>query len=178
MRLGARLVFALAAIGVSGCAMGALPPAQAHVAPMRVGAFTPAPGEATEMDRSVSVRAGVQSAPGGSFATYLGDLLEADLKSAGRFDASSDLVVSGVVTHTHVDSGLPHGHAALGATFHVTRGGVTVLDKALSTNATWDSDFVGAAAIPDALNHYLGLFEQKVRDLAADPDFRAAAHQP
>lgn len=171
---------------LAACAEAPLPPPQANLdtiqtiraanlAPMRVGAFTAAPGKPSEMDKSVSVRAGVQPAPNGSFARYLGDTLATELKAAGRLDEGSSLIVSGVVTETHVDSAMPTAHAWLGARFTLIREGKAVFDKTLKVDASWDSNFVGAVAIPDAFNHYNGLFDKLATALLADPDFQKAA---
>jgi hypothetical protein len=176
-----------AVLALGGCAMGDLPPPQAsldniqalrgaQIDSMAVGAFTPGPGRPSEMDRSVTVRAGNQAAPGGSFARYLGDTIGAELKGAGRLDPNATLVVSGVVTDTHVDSAMPTAHAALAAHFTLIRGGRVVFDKTLSVDSSWDSNFIGAVAIPDALNHYTGLYPALAAKLFADPDFVAAAH--
>jgi len=171
---------------LGACAMQALPPPvatldniqalrAANIAPMKVGAFTPAPGAPTQMDQSITIRAGVQPAPEGSFARYLGDTIAVELTNAGKLDPGSTLVVSGVVTDTHVDSGLSGtAHAALGARFTLTRAGKVVFDKPLSVEANWESEFVGAVAIPDAVNHYTDLFQKLTGKLFADPDFGAA----
>jgi hypothetical protein len=176
----------ITALFLAGCALPALPPPQASldniqalraadVAPMKVGAFSPAPGSPTMMDKSILVRAGTQAAPEGSFATYLADTLAAELKGAGRLDPNSSLVLSGVITEAHADAAMPTASARLAAHFALTRSGQTVFDKTLSVEAQWDSDFVGAVAIPDAFNHYSGLFPQLAAKLFADPQFRAAA---
>jgi len=175
-------------LGLGACTMQALPGPTATldniqalraggVAPMTVGSFTPGPGAPTEMDQSITVRAGIQPAPEGSFAKYLGDTIAAELKGAGRFDPGSTLIVSGVVTNTHVDSGMPAGtaQAALGAHFTLMRAGKVVFDKTLSVDSTWDSNFIGAVAIPDAINHYTDLFQKLAGKLFSDPDFVAAA---
>jgi hypothetical protein len=172
---------------LSACAMEPLPPPEAtldniqavraaNVAPLKVGAFTPGPGRPTEMDAQITVRGGVQPAPDGSFAKYLGEVLAADLKSAGKLDPNSTLVVSGLVTDTHVDSGMPAGaaRAALAAKFTLMKDGKTAFEKTLSVESVWDSNFVGAVAIPDAINHYMGLFQTLATKLFTDPEFVAA----
>lgn len=179
---------ALAALSLSlsACAMQALPPPQATLdniqalraagaGAMAVGDFTPAPGRPVEMDRSIAVRAGVQAAPDGSFAKYLGETLAAQLKAAGKLDPGSSLSVSGVVTDTHVDSAVPNARAALAARFTLTRSGKVVFEKTLAVESRWDSELIGAVAIPDAFNHYVGLFPQLATKLFTDPEFIAAA---
>ncbi len=181
------LIAVAGCLTLAACAEAPLPPPEAtldniqavragNLPPLRVGAFTAAPGKPTEMDKSVAVRAGVQPAPGGSFAKYLGDTLAADLKGAGKLDDSSTLVISGLVTETHLDSAMQSPHAALAAKFTLIRGGVTVFEKVLRVESSWDGDFMGAVAIPDAFNHYTGLFPKLAAALFADPDFQAAAH--
>ncbi|HEX4183703.1 MAG TPA: hypothetical protein VHY34_10645 [Caulobacteraceae bacterium] len=184
----ALLALASMASTLSACALPALPPPDATMAniqavrvgglpPMQVGAFSPAPGAPTEMDSQITVRAGIQPAPGGSYAKYLGEVLAADLKAAGKLDPNTDLVVSGVVVDTHVDSGMPAGAAGakLAAKFTLVKAGKTVFDKTLSVNAVWNSEFIGAVAIPDAVNHYMGLFPALANKLFTDPDFIAAS---
>jgi hypothetical protein len=191
MNMRAFTIAAVSALSISlgGCAMQSLPPPvatldniqalrAADVAPMKVGGFTPGPGAPTEMDQSITVRAGVQPAPEGSFAKYLGDTIAVELTNAGKLDPNSNLIVSGVVTDTHVDSGLPAGtaHAALAAKFTLVRSGRVVFDKTLDVASSWDSEFVGAVAIPDAINHYTDLFQKLAHKLFADPEFVSAAH--
>jgi hypothetical protein len=183
--------FIFAALGalcltLSACAMPALPPPTASldtirairasgVAPMNVGDFVPAPGEPTEMDKSVTVRAGVQPAPDGSFAKYLGDTISAELKGAGKLDPNSTLVVSGLITGTHLDSSMSTPRAALAAKITLVRAGKVTFEKTISVESTWDANFIGAVAIPDAINHYTDLYRQLTAKLFADPDFVSAA---
>lgn len=174
------------ALLVSACAEPALPPPTASfdgiravqasgLPPMNVGAFTPGPGQPAAMDRSITVRAGAQPAPPGGFAKYLGDTIAAELKSAGKLDPNATLVVSGVVTDTHVDSAMPTAHAKLAARFMLVRNGKPVFEKTLAVEETWEGAFIGAVAIPDAFNHYTGLFPKLAAKLYADPEFQAAA---
>ena len=130
------------------------------------------------MDHTLVIRAGAQPAPGGSYARYLGDTLTAELKGAGRFDPGADRIVTGVVTHTHLDSSVPKARAALAAKFTLVRTGRVVFEKTLAADAVWNSEVIGAVAIPDAFNHYMGLFPRLVGELMADPDFRAAVQAP
>jgi hypothetical protein len=175
-----------AALILVACAEPALPPPQASldniqtlraadIAPVKIGAFSPAPGSPAMMDKSIIVRAGTQAAPEGSYAAYLADTLAAELKGAGRLDPNSSLVLSGMITDTHADAAMPMASARLAARFTLSRSGQTVFDKTLSVEAEWNSDFVGAVAIPDAFNHYSGLFPQLATKLFADPEFKAAA---
>jgi hypothetical protein len=176
----------VAALGLAACASLPMAPPQAsldniqslraaNLAPMRVGEFVAGPGRPKEMDRRISVRANTMAAPGGSFARYLGDTIAAELNGAGTLDPKSDLVLSGVITDSHVESMSAVGKASLAARFTLRRGGKVVFEKTLSTKADWDSNFMAVVAVPDAFNHYTGLFRVLATQLFADPDFRAAA---
>jgi hypothetical protein len=68
-----------------------------------------------------------------------------------------------------------HPSARLAASFTLSRDGHPVFTKTLSVESTWDFQFFADIAIPDAFNHYAGLFPALVGKLLADPDFRAAA---
>jgi hypothetical protein len=152
---------------------------QAGVPPLALGGFVPGGSVSASDDRSTMVRAvNTIDAPGGSFAGMLRSTLMADLNGAGRYDPSAPLTLSGVLTERMVDSTVGTGTASLAADFTLARDGKTVFDKRLRVNDSWDSSFVGAEAIPDATNHFTGLFEKLSLKLLADPDFRAAAHQP
>jgi hypothetical protein len=186
MKFRSIVLVALGSASLAACAMAPVPPPQSSLeniqairaggfAPMRVGDFTPGPGAPAQMDKKVTVRAGSQAAPSGSYAKLLGETLEAELKGAGKLDPNAALTVSGVVTQTHVDSSMPDGSAKLEAHFTLKKNGAVAFDKILAVDATWKSSFMGAVAIPDAFNHYNGLFPQLVTKLLSDPDFRAAA---
>lgn len=189
MRRPSLVLLALAGLVLTGCAMPSTPAPQPTLAnietiraggfvPMTVGAFTPAPGAPSAMDHAVTVRASSQSPQSGSYAKFLGETLAAELQAAGRLDPHSTLVISGVVTKTHVDSAMPKATAELEARFTLSRAGVVVFDKLLDVSSTWDSAFMGAVAIPDAFNHYNALFPEIVTRLLSDADFKAAARAP
>jgi hypothetical protein len=187
VRGGTIAALALAGAGLAACAVAPVPPPTATLdniqairgaglAPLKVGDFTPGPGAPTQMDKTVTVRAGTQAAPAGSYAKLLGQTLEAELKGAGKLDPASSLVVSGVVTDTHVDSSMPDATARLAAHFTLKHNGAVAYDKTLDVSVTWKSTLLGAVAIPDAFNHYNALYPALVTKLVSDPQFRAAAH--
>ena len=180
---------AMLAGGLAGCAMNISAPQaslsgieavrSADLPPLAVGNFVPGGEVSPSDDRSTTVRAiNTIDAPGGSFAGLLKQTLETDLKGAGRLDSNAPMVLSGVLTRRTVDSTVGTGTASLAADFTLTRDGKTVFDKTLRVDDSWDSSFLGAVAIPDAINHFTGLFEKLSLTLLADPDFKAAAHKP
>ncbi len=99
--------------------------------------------------------------------------------AAGRFDPNSHLVLEGLLTRRDVDSTPGTGRAALAAHFTLRRDAAVVYEKDLDVDAKWDSSFLGAVAIPDAINNFTGLFDKLSVKLLSDPDLAAAAaHGP
>lgn len=145
------------------------------LAPSAVGEFTLAKGKPAEMDAGVSIRSNTLSSPfEQSFAKYLKETLSAELKAAGLLDPASTTVIRGELTDSMLDAAIGEGKGALGARFMVVKAGKVVFDKELRTEAKWESSFVGAVAIPRAVNEYTTLHRQLVTKLLDDPQFRAA----
>ena len=172
---------------VAGCGSVPLPQHQASVgaiqslrssdiAPMAVGAFVKDPKMPARQDKSVVSRSVTIISPDqDSFAVYLGNVVKTDLEAAGKLDANSDMVVQGTLTINELSTGIGTGTGALGAHFILTRRGTLVFDKDLVARQQWDGNFVGAVAIPDAINHYQSLYQELAEKLLSDVDFRKAA---
>ncbi len=144
-------------------------------AKLGVDAFTAAQGVE---NKSLSVR-GSQLTGGsdGTFSTYLHDALQSELQTAGRFDATSATKVSGTLTGNELDgSGFSTGHAKVSARFVVVRQQTKVYDKELTATHQWDSSFVGAIAIPAAMQNYTTAVQKLIGLLIADPDFVKASN--
>jgi hypothetical protein len=146
-----------------------------NIPPMRVGKFALAPGRLSSVDKSVGIRSVSLSSPdGASFAEYLGKTLETDLRAAGKLDPNSNFIVQGLLTDSSVSAGIADGTASLGAKFSLLREGKTVFEKTLTVHSEWGSSFVGAIAIPGAINQYSSLYDKLVLHLLADEDFKRA----
>lgn len=142
--------------------------------PVAVGDFALAPGKDKAIDAGLNLRSNTVSSPiGKSFAQYLKENLSVDLRAAGLLNPSSKTVVSGQLTESMVDSPSSQGKGSLGARFVVTRDGRTVYDKELRATAVWESSFVGAVAIPAAINEYTALYRNLVGQLLDDQAFKA-----
>lgn len=126
------------------------------------------------MDLSVGVRATTLAAPQGSFARYLQETLEAELRAAGLLDSSSDALIEGTLTDRQLDPAINLGSGRLAARIVVKRNGQIAFDRELKVEATWESSFVGAVAIPAAINEFNALFRKLVSKLLNDQDFRRA----
>lgn len=145
---------------------------------MAVDAFTAANGV---QNNSLSVR-GSQLTGGGSdgtFATYVHDALQAELQTAGRYDPASTLRVSGTLTRNDLNgANISVGTAQIGARFVVSRQKATVYDKEVVADHHWESSFVGAVAIPAAMQNYTTALQKLMAKLFADPDFVKASAAP
>lgn len=187
-RLFALFTAALIAVQLTGCAtpMGA-PQASidnttklrgAGLAPANLGSFTLAPGQSPSVDQGVGLRGSkVHSPYNDSFAQYLKETLRVELDAAGLLNASSPTVISGTLTESDADAAIGTGTAKLGARFVVTRGQTVAYDRTLRADASWESSFVGAVAIPLAAGQYQGLYRKLAGQLFEDPEFRKALVQ-
>lgn len=175
------LIVALTGFTLSACAqqMGSPQPSMStleavrsgDIPAMRVGTFAPAPGVD---DKSIGSRAVSLDPPGGSFAKYLGSALENDLRMGGKLDPKADLVLEGLLTASDLNTGMDTGTGNLGAKFSLKRDGKSIFEKNLLVQSQWDSSFLGAVAIPEAINQYTALYDKLATALFTDSDFKAA----
>lgn len=145
---------------------------------LAVGDFKLAPGAKADIDKSVSARATSASPAEGTFSAYLKAALVSDLKASGLYDAGAALAIQGQLVDAQLDTGMSTGRAIIAAHFQVTRSGQTAFDKTLKDEHTWDSSFVGAIAIPRAINEYQAGYANLLGQLYKDPDFLRACRAP
>jgi hypothetical protein len=146
----------------------------AKLEPASVGTFTLAPGKDPAMDKTLGGLRGSSVAPAnGSFAAQLKEQIVADLKASNIFSEASKIVISGQLTDSQVDAGMSVGKGRLAAIFFVDREGKRVFQKELAIDEQWQSSFVGASAIPDAIYRYTSMYKSLSQKLFEDPDFRA-----
>lgn len=171
-------------MGLGACASSPAPAYQpgianlhvlrAGTAPIGVDDFDAASGV---NDQRLSVRADSLSGAGsdGTFSTYLQQALETELRVAGRFDQTADLRLSGTLTVNSVEAmNFSVGRASVGARFVLKRRGLVTYDKVLVANHEWDSSFIGALAIPAAMQGYSATVQKLTGQLFADPEFLQA----
>jgi hypothetical protein len=182
----AALVAGAAVLSLAGCAnvqLDAKDPTPATVeklrtlnlAPATVGTFVLAPGRDPSMDTTLPGLRGNSLTPAkGSFAQLLKDTLLVELTAAGLYDASSAVVIEGQLTDSRVDAAIGTGTGRLAARFVVKRAGQVVFDKELAAEARWESSFIGAVAIPAAMDQYNALYKALVAKLINEPGFRSA----
>ncbi|MDR7270726.1 hypothetical protein J2X20_003384 [Pelomonas saccharophila] len=147
----------------------------AKLAPAQLGSFKLADGKPASMDTSLSGLRGSSLSPThGSFSTQLRDEIAAELAAAGLLDPKSKVVIEGQLTDSMVDAAIGTGKGRLAARIQVQRDGKTAFDKEVVAEATWESSFVGAVAIPRAMNQYTALYKTLVGKLFDDADFKRA----
>lgn len=145
------------------------------LAPAQMGSFKLAAGKPADMDTTLGGLRGSSVSPAnGSFAGQLRDEIASELAAAGLLDPKSDIVIEGQLTDSMVDAGMSTGKGRLAAKIQVKRGGQTLFDKEIVAEATWESSFVGAIALPAAINQYGALYKTLAGKLFDDADFKRA----
>jgi hypothetical protein len=141
-------------------------------AKLAVGEFNASPGV---QNHSLSVRGSIlNGGSDGTFSTYLRDSLITELQTASRFDEGSSLRITGTLTQNELSTGVKTGSTKIGADFTMTRNGSVCFEKSLVASHEWESSFMGAIAIPAAINNYPTGVQTLLGMLFADPDFIAA----
>lgn len=141
----------------------------ANLPGMSSGEFKPAnPGVET-----VTIRGSTLSSPyANSFALYLKAALDEQLKQAAVWDPKSSIKISGTLNKNDFDgSGINVGEADLAANFSVTRDGNEIHNKDYAIHHEWESAFIGAVAIPRAVENYAVAVQKLLDALFADQEF-------
>jgi hypothetical protein len=144
------------------------------LAPAGLGTFALAPGKDADIDKKISFRADSSVPQLGTFSAQLKHELMVELAAAGLYDEKSNIVISGLLTESSVDTGMATGQARLAAHFSVDRNGKRVFDKDEAVDSTWESSILGAIAIPAARTNYGALYKALATKLFSDPAFREA----
>lgn len=180
---GLRLAAALVAVALlPGCVSMPAPAYQPGIgnterlihmpmAPLAIGTFDAAPG----IDKPLNVR-GSHLAGGadGTFAGYIRDALATELRTAGRLDATAGTRVGGTLLMNDLHASTAEGGARIRMRFTVERDGLRTYDRELAVQHAWESSFIGAIAIPAAMDNYAGAVQKLIGQLLDDPDFRRA----
>lgn len=140
-------------------------------APAKVGAFSVAPG--APGGTAIGLRGNSMNSPvGGDFAAYVAEALRLELQLAGKLDAASQVEIGGVLVKNDIAAaGVSTNSGEIEARFTVKRGGSVRYEKLHRIEASWESSFVGAIAIPKAQQQYPLLVQQLLRQLFSDRAF-------
>ena len=147
----------------------------ATLAPAKLGAVT-AQGNEAHND-SITLRGSGMHSPYGSYAQYLQEALTQDLREARLLDAQSSIEISAVLLKNDIDAkGFVTASADIEARFTVKHASQVAYEKNKSAHIEWDSNFIGAIAIPRAQEHYPALVAALLKELYADAEFLQALH--
>jgi hypothetical protein len=143
-----------------------------NAAPLSVGEVT---AQSPANNDSISVRANSMNSPKGTFAKYLQDALSQELADAKLLDPKSDIRVTAVLTKNDISAaGFISNSATIAARFTVKRGDKVAFDKVKEATIQWDSNFMGAIAIPRAIQNYPNVVTALLKQLYDDKDFSDA----
>ena len=144
------------------------------IAPTHVGMVTVATGMPGASE--IGIRAHTMVSPvGGHYGEYLAQALRSELQMAKLYDANSTTVVSGTLTRNTLDtSSFSMSSGAMAARFMVKQGDTVRYNKEKSVQFQWPGAFIGAEAIPAAVNNYPVLVRKLITELITDPDFTQA----
>ncbi len=178
------LLIALALAVISGCASNApnYSPSITNIdaatklrGNVAVGKFSFKKGEESSLN-SVGARASTFISPvNGSYADYLAQAASTELKSAGKLDAASTNVLTGTIEKNYLSAaGLSTNDAEVSVRFKLQDGDKTRYDKSMTAKHEWESSFLGAIAIPRAIQNYVVTLQMLLNKLYSDPDFVTA----
>lgn len=125
---------------------------------------------------SIGLRGNSMASPVGSdYAAYLAEALRQELLLAGKLDAKSDLAIGGQLLKNDIAAaGMSTNSGEIEARFVVTVAGQVRYEANHRAEASWESSFAGAVAIPKAQQQYPLLVQKLLGLLFADPRFLAA----
>ena len=144
------------------------------IAPVSLGTFTDV-RDGAGSGRSINIRGStLHAAKGKRFVDFLKDTMATELKASAKLDPNSPITISAALNESRAGENLSSGGASLGAKFSISRSGVAAFSKQYRVDTKWESDFLGAIAIPEAFRQYNALYALLVREAFADPEFVAA----
>lgn len=183
MTLNKLLVVVSAAL-LQGCAITAAQysPAIDNVEVIKKAAAKPAAigtfvvGAGLTSGSTISLRGNSMNSPvGQDYAAYLAEALRQELTLAGKLDPKSGIEISGALVKNDIAAGgFSTNSGEVEARFVVKINGVERYQSVKRAEASWESSFVGAIAIPKAQQQYPLLVQKLISQLFADAQFIAA----
>lgn len=138
-----------------------------------VGEFT-AQGSAAN-NESISIRGNPMVSAQGTFSKYLQNAITQELTEARLLDPKSNVQITAVLIKNDISAaGFITASGEIEAKFIITNSGKVTFDKVIRATTEWDSNFLGAIAIPRAQQNYPSLVTVLMKQLYADRDFVAA----
>lgn len=137
----------------------------------KVGEFKP--GTTAEYANPISIRGSSLYSPyGESYAAYVAEALKQELSFARKLSSDAKTEITGTVLKNDIDAtGFSVGWASVEARFLVTRAGQVRYDRVKSVRHQFASSFVGAQAIPRAVQAYPVAVQKLLAELYGDQAF-------
>jgi hypothetical protein len=124
---------------------------------------------------SLQIRASSMKSPyDGSYAKYVQAALTQELTIASKLAPNADVEISGILLKNELDAAMSTGSADITVRFIVKKSGQIRYDAVKSAHHEWPSSFVGAIAIPRAVQEYPGVIQALLAALYSDPAFLQA----
>jgi hypothetical protein len=141
---------------------------------LAVGAFTIQAGGAGVT--AIGLRGSSMTSPvGADYAAYLADALQQELQLAGKLDAKSKIVITGVLVKNDIAAGgFSTNSGEIEVNFSVLKDGRERWRGSQRAELSWESSFIGAIAIPKAQQQYPLVVQKLIKQLFADAGFLAA----
>jgi hypothetical protein len=169
--------FAILVMLLSGCSImapGYSPSVKSVQAIKNSGAAPVTVSKATAAKaglNSVSLRGNPLKSPYGDYSSYIEQALKKELTDAGLLDDKATIVIGTQLTKNDIDTSMAKGKGDIAAVFSVTKSGKKIFEKEITAHEEWESSFVGAIAIPNAMNAYPTLVNTLIANLFNDKDF-------
>jgi len=174
-------LFALSTLALSACSVVAPKPAlsvertqllREDGGAAKVGAVSAGPD--ANNDR-IGLRGNGMKSPYNTYSQYLHEAIAQDLKEAGRLDAAAPVEITAVLLHNDLHTaGFSTNDGEIAAHFVVKRDGAVRYDATKEAKLSWDSSFIGAIALPRAVQKYPELVGKLLLELYRDPAFVSA----
>ncbi|SFC98096.1 hypothetical protein [Collimonas sp. OK412] len=121
----------------------------------------------------ISIRGSSMKSPyQDSYSKYVEEAIKQELSLANRGAPNADVEVTGTLLKNDLDAtGFSKGSGDIEARFIVKKSGQILYDQVKSVHHEWPSSFVGAVAIPRAIEEYPTLVQKLLTSLYADQNF-------
>jgi hypothetical protein len=146
---------------------------------IKIGVSTFTDSNNADNKKQLSMRGNTVNSPyGQSYASYIENAIRTDLILAGRNSNDPDMRIAGVVIKNDVDaSGINIGTGISEVEITFSNKSKVLLKKRFSQDHQWESSFVGAVAIPRAINEYGVMIEKLINRIFSDSEFMKAARE-
>lgn len=179
-RLASNLLVVLITVFGAGCSMTA-PQYTASINNVQTlkngNNFTANVGEfSSSLDKGnanpISIRGSSLASPyQNSYASYLAEAIKQELSLAGKLSPNTDVELSGILMKNDIDAAIGTAHSEIEARFIVKKGGKVKYDQVKFIRHEWESSFMGAVAIPRAVQEYPIMVQKLLAMLYADKAF-------